>query len=204
MTAPFSGAPGATHDQRVSATGEHSPPRAGHSLSLSLHTSPAIGNAPPLTLRPIITGDLPFLEALYASTRQAEVDRTGWPPLQKQAFLRQQFQAQHSYYQSHIPHGSFDLLVQGDRAIGRLYLAREPGLLRLVDISLLPEMRGQGLGTAVIQAVMKDAESTARRVQLHVENDNPAYRLYQRLGFQHREDRGIYQLLEWQPTAAGG
>ena len=35
---------------------------------------------------------------MYASTRQEELARTGWGEAQREAFLRQQFDAQSSYY----------------------------------------------------------------------------------------------------------
>jgi ribosomal protein S18 acetylase RimI-like enzyme len=36
-------------------------------------------------------------------------------------------------------------------------------------------------------------------VRLHVERNNPALRLYQRLGFREVEDQGVYLALEWTP-----
>ena len=50
----------------------------------------------------------------------------------------------------------------------------------LVFVSVLPEMRGSGLGAKLIQRATDEAEGN---VKLHVEYDNPAKRLYERLGF---------------------
>jgi hypothetical protein len=43
-------------------------------------------------------------------------------------------------------------------------------------------------------------------VRIHVERQNPALALYERLGFRLLEDRGVYLFLEWraeQPGTAG-
>jgi len=50
----------------------------------------------------------------------------------------------------------------------------------LVFVSILPEMRGTGLGTELIQRALDEAHGN---VKLHVEHDNPAKRLYERIGF---------------------
>jgi hypothetical protein len=49
-----------------------------------------------ISYRPISDADLPFLGRLYASTRLEELAVTGWPQEQIDAFLAQQFEAQHA------------------------------------------------------------------------------------------------------------
>jgi ribosomal protein S18 acetylase RimI-like enzyme len=91
------------------------------------------------------------------------------------------------------------------RPAGRLYVARWERELRLVDVALLPEHRGSGLGTALVSRVLAEAADAGKPVTIHVERMNPAQRLYRRLGFTLLEDKGMYLLLEWRPTgtAAG-
>jgi ribosomal protein S18 acetylase RimI-like enzyme len=38
-------------------------------------------------------------------------------------------------------------------------------------------------------------------VRLHVEFNNPAMKLYRRLGFETIEDQGVYHLMEWRLRA---
>jgi GNAT superfamily N-acetyltransferase len=160
------------------------------------------GPAPPYTLRPITPGDLPFLRDLYGSTREEELAVVDWPATQKQAFLDQQFAAQHAWYQEQYAGASFDLVEVAARPAGRLYVARWERELRIVDVSLLPEHRGQGLGTALVAAVIGEATAAGKAVSIHVERQNRALALYSRLGFAVREDKGMYLLLE-RPPAAG-
>ena len=143
--------------------------------------------------------DLPFVEALYISTRLDEVAVTGWPQEQQLAFLTQQHVAQHSHYRIHYADMEWLIVEQAGAPIGRLYLATWPDQLRIVDISLMPENRRRGLGAAIMQDVIAMAAATGKRVSIHVEKNNPARRLYDRLGFRFVEDKGVYDLLEWRP-----
>ena len=158
---------------------------------------------PPLGLRPATDDDLPFLLRLYGSLRAEELAGTDWPAEQKEAFVRQQFEAQHVWYRENYTGASFDVVEVDGVPAGRLYVARWENEVRIVDISLLPEHRGKGLGNALLQAVFADADAAGKPVSIHVERFNPALRLYSRLGFALREDKGVYLLLE-RPVGGGG
>jgi GNAT superfamily N-acetyltransferase len=142
-----------------------------------------------ISYRTMTDGDLPFVAALYATTRADEIASTGWPPEMQAAFLDQQHRAQHFHYRTAWPDGEWLLIERDGAPIGRLYLAGQDDMLLLVDISLLPAERGAGLGTAILKDLLA-AES--RPVELHVERLNPARRLYERLGFAIVEEDVIY------------
>jgi ribosomal protein S18 acetylase RimI-like enzyme len=143
--------------------------------------------------------DLPFLRQLYGSTRAQELAQVPWDDAQKAQFLDFQFHAQHSYYQTHFPDAHRWLIQLDDEPIGRLYLDRRASELRLIDIALLPAHCGLGYGGALLRAVLKLGADNASAVSIHVEQNNPALRLYQRLGFREVETQGIYQLMRWDP-----
>ena len=133
--------------------------------------------------------DLPFVAALYATTRAEEVAATGWPPAMQAAFLEQQHRAQDACYRSAHPDGEWLLIERAGEPVGRLYLAAQLGRLLLVDISLLPAMRGTGLGTAILTDLLA---GETRPVELHVKRFNPATRLYERLGFELAGELDVY------------
>lgn len=144
--------------------------------------------------------DLAFIERLYASTRADELARVPWPQAAVAEFLRLQCALQRAHYQQHYADALF-LVIERDRVpIGRIYLHESASEIRLMEIALLPESRGQGLGTALLRSVLAAARTRGVRVTLHVEPDNPAQRLYTRLGFRLVERRGVYDFLEWVPT----
>ena len=147
--------------------------------------------------------DLPFVAAVYASTREEELAPTGWPVEQKCAFLAHQHAAQHSHYQRHYPGAEWLVIEERGEPVGRLYLVEWETEFRIIDISLLPAARGRGLGGAILSDLLSAARAAGKTVSIHVERNNPAGRLYERLGFRQAEDKGVYLLMEWTPGAGG-
>jgi RimJ/RimL family protein N-acetyltransferase len=156
-----------------------------------------------ISYRPIADADLPFLDALYVSTRAEEVAMTGWPAEMQRQFLAQQFDAQHRHYMRHYPDAEWLVVERAGRAIGRLYMEDWPSQIRIIDISLLPDSRGHGIGRAILEDVIDFAAGMGKLVSIHVEKNNSARRLYDRLGFRKAGDEGVYDRLEWSPEAGG-
>lgn len=144
--------------------------------------------------------DRPFLAALYASTRADELAAFGWPPEMQSAFLAQQHDAQHRHYRAAYADAEWLIVLQEGAAIGRLYLEPRDATLHLIDISLLPERRGIGLGGAILADLIKHGRAMGKAVSLQVEKTNPARRLYERLGFRTTADSGLY---DWMERPAG-
>ncbi len=152
-----------------------------------------------LTFRPSTVEDREFLYRLYASTRQEELAQVPWTDEQKEDFLRFQFDAQDKYYKEEFPAARFDVVLRHGEPIGRLYVDARHDEIRLIDIALLPEHRGAGLGGRLMKGVLAQGEATGLPVQIHVEHNNPAMRLYDRLGFEKVEEQGVYWLMRWTP-----
>lgn len=140
--------------------------------------------------RPLTAEDLPWLAALYASTREDEMRGLPWPAVTVQQFLDQQFRAQHLHYLAHYPQAHYLAITHEGGPVGRLYLDEAGADDRIVDISLLPACRGQGTGTAVLVQVLAAAARRGRGVTLNVLAGNiGARRLYERLGFVPQGDQ---------------
>jgi ribosomal protein S18 acetylase RimI-like enzyme len=157
---------------------------------------------PDVALRSIRPDDEEFLCRVYASTRTEELAPLAWTEEEKAAFLRMQFAAQHRYYQESYTSSRFDVVLVDGRPAGRLYVARWPEELRVIDIALLPEFRGRGVGTGLLRGLLEEGRSRGVPVRIHVERQNPALALYERLGFRLLEDRGVYLFLEWRAAGA--
>ena len=156
-----------------------------------------------ITLRPIQPEDMDFLYRLYHSTRELELDTVAWSQEQKAAFTLMQFNAQHQYYQENYTSADFLVILAGGEPAGRLYIARWPEEIRIVDIALLPEYRNHGIGTRLLKELLAEGERAGKPVSIHVESFNPARRLYERLGFAVAADKGVYLLMQWSPPSAG-
>ena len=148
-------------------------------------------------MRPIVDDDRAFLLDLYASTREAELAPVPWPAEVKRAFLAQQFAAQHKYYHEVYKGADFLLILRAGASIGRVYVNRTPGEICVIEIALLSACRGQGIGTALFAELIDEARANSCEINLHVEPNNPAQRLYSRLGFRLSEHRGAYDYLVW-------
>ena len=156
-----------------------------------------------ISYRAMEESDLPFVAAVYASTRTEELAATGWPDEMKQAFLTQQHQAQHYHYQTYY-HGAEWLIVeQGGVAVGRIYLQEPTSEIPLIDIALLPEHRRAGIGGAMIGDLLEWAGGLGKSISLHVEPNNPVRPFYLRIGFVPTGEAGAYEAMLWQPEGAG-
>ncbi|HYH07462.1 MAG TPA: GNAT family N-acetyltransferase [Thermoanaerobaculia bacterium] len=152
-----------------------------------------------ITFRPERPEDEPFLYRLYVSTREPEMRMVDWPAEQKTAFLRQQFGAQTAHYKTHYADADYSIIVLDGAPAGRLYLHQRGDDLRIMDILLAPEHRGSGIGTVLLKEILDRAAASGHSVSIHVEQDNPALRLYERLGFRQIDTFGVYLLMEWKP-----
>ena len=97
-----------------------------------------------ISLRPITPEDDSFLAAVYASTRSEELLVTDWSDQEKALFCRHQFDAQTAHYTANYPGASFQIIQRAGVPLGRLYLARWEKEIRIVDITLLPEIAARG------------------------------------------------------------
>ncbi|HEX8071756.1 MAG TPA: GNAT family N-acetyltransferase [Pyrinomonadaceae bacterium] len=158
--------------------------------------------APAVSLRPVEAADEPFLLAVYASARAAELAMVPWSDEQRLAFVRMQFAAQTNHYRQHYPAAEHSIIEADGRAVGRVYVGRAPDAITILDVAVLPAERGRGVGTKVVRALCAEAERAGRPVRIYVENFNPSLRLFARLGFEDAEDDGLNRLLVWRPEGA--
>jgi ribosomal protein S18 acetylase RimI-like enzyme len=154
-------------------------------------------------LRSAGPADQPFLRRLYASRRAGEMALTGWKPAQVDAFLEMQFGARERQYGEQYPSREDRLILVDGLQAGRFCIDRGLAELVLVDIALLPEHQGTGIGTALIEGLQREATAARLMVTLHVAAGNPAARLYRRLGFAVESGDGVYEAMRWRPQFAG-
>jgi ribosomal protein S18 acetylase RimI-like enzyme len=155
----------------------------------------------PITLRDALPEDESFLFEVYASTRAQEMAFVPWDDEQRKSFLTMQFVAQHSYYREQFPDANYSVILRDDSPVGRFYVLREKREIRILDITVLPEHRNEGIGTSLMQDLLAEAAQTEKRVQIYVETFNLSLRLFERLGFKSIAEEGINFLMEWCPAS---
>jgi len=150
-----------------------------------------------IVLRPAADADYAFMRQLYGSTRAEEMTRFPFDEAQKKVFLDQQFAAQFEHYGIHYPTCERNIIERDGQPVGRFWIDEWDDQIRIVDIALLPECRGTGIGSRLLHQVMDRAAAAGKPVTIHVERFNPAMSLYKRLGFEHVDEHGVYYLMRW-------
>jgi ribosomal protein S18 acetylase RimI-like enzyme len=155
---------------------------------------------PAVSLRPAGESDRGLLLRLFASTRARELALLPWDGAEKEALVRMQFEAQERSYRAQAPDARCDVVLLAGAPIGRLTVSRGQREIRVLDIALLPEKRGVGIGTLLMEQLAAEADAAAAVLTLHVELHNRARSLYERLGFSEVSRDGVYALLRRLPT----
>lgn len=151
-----------------------------------------------IQLRVMQPQDLPLSFNIYISTRQNEMQQSGWSDKEIYQFLYAQAQTQHYYYVQHYQQAKYYIIEYAQNDVGRLYINDLGPEIRIVDIALLPDFRNLGIGTLLIRQIQQQGQHLQLDVSIHVEQNNPAMQLYKRLGFELiAKVNGIYHFLRW-------
>ncbi|MGH9853325.1 MAG: GNAT family N-acetyltransferase [Blastocatellia bacterium] len=155
-----------------------------------------------VALRPARPEDDAFLVTVYAGTREDELAMTPWDAARRDAFVKFQFAAQQCFYQTEYPRARHEVILAGAERVGRLYVDRRADEIRILDLTLLPEHRGRGIGSPLIGRLMEEAAVAGKPLTISLENFNRSRRLFERLGFAPASENGFHILYEWKPAAA--
>jgi len=151
-------------------------------------------------LRPATLEDEPFLRQLFASTRADELSLMPWDESQKERFIAMQFKAQSQQYAMTYPDADNNVILFNQTPVGRMMVARTEAAISLVDIALLPTYRNAGIGSSLIQDLLKKAATVGKAVRLSVFASSDAIRLYERLGFSRVGGDAVYLEMKWVPS----
>jgi ribosomal protein S18 acetylase RimI-like enzyme len=152
-----------------------------------------------IELRPVEEKDDSFIEKVYRSTREEELNFTNWDEYQKQAFVKMQSVAQVAEYKTKYPGAAFQVIIYKKKDAGRFYTWENENEIRLIDITLLPQFRKKGIGSFLLEGLIKRSEKVQKKISLHVDPVNPALKLYLRSGFIHLRNNGRHYYMERLP-----
>jgi ribosomal protein S18 acetylase RimI-like enzyme len=151
---------------------------------------------PEITLRPATAADQIFLMAVFGSTREHELATLGDSPL-IEGLISMQFKAQQQSYREAYAEAEDSIVLLDHNPIGRILVERSGETIRLVDIALLTEFRGRGIGSILLRGLLNEGAAAGKRVMLSVYKFNPAMRLYERFGFFKVAEDGLYVQMQW-------
>ncbi|WP_306204446.1 GNAT family N-acetyltransferase [Actinoplanes sp. RD1] len=132
------------------------------------------------SLRPATHADAPWLAALRAVGLRPDLERLGRWDDTAEARVRQRFLTEF------VP-ANTDVIEHEGRPVGAIAVRPEPGEQWLEHFYLDPAVRGLGLGSQVLDHVLREHRDD-RPYRLVVVRGSRAVRLYERAGFVHESD----------------
>jgi ribosomal protein S18 acetylase RimI-like enzyme len=149
------------------------------------------------SLCPACPADESFLFELFAESQDQLAGLRSNEALWR-SLVEMQYRGRAMSYAAQHPQAEDSILLDEDgQPAGRLLLDRQPDRWRIVDIAVLAARRGQGLGTEVVRQCQQRAASAGARLELQVRPENPARRLYERLGFRVASEAGVSVEMVW-------
>ncbi len=138
-----------------------------------------------LTIRPILQADASFLwEMLYQALYVPE----GAPPFPRDIVQQPDIS---QYVQAWGQPDDVGLIACNDETpVGAIWIRRIKAYGFVDDdtpelsIAMLPEYRGKGIGTKLMDELFSLLQTRYAALSLSVSKENPAVRLYERLGFE--------------------
>ena len=148
-------------------------------------------------LRPIrLPEDEDFLRMLYFDRRD-DLQQLPIDAKMKEDLILMQFRAQTMQYAADFPAAEHSVVTFDDDAVGRYIVESRRDEIYAVDLSILSNYRGRGIGAVVLGRTIREAAKSGRRYLLHVDLGNRAKRLYERLGFVTVEETQTNFRMEW-------
>jgi ribosomal protein S18 acetylase RimI-like enzyme len=152
-------------------------------------------------LRPCAASDDAFLHDVFATTWESEVAALPNQNL-AQHVLRIQHIAQERKFAARYPGYERFVVVEKGQDAGRLYVHRSALTMQVVDLTLMPAFRSQGIGSRVFRDLFEEAAREGRSVTLRVGRRNRrATDFYSRLGFSLVGIDDLDNYFEWTPAA---
>lgn len=138
-----------------------------------------------------------FMAQLFYSTKPFFYG-LGLPREVVDTMLAQQYQLQQASYREQYPNANTYILFYQQQTIGKVMLDISEYKIHLVDLIIIPSMRGQGFGSAALANIKQEAIKRHLPVGLSVEAENTrAKKLYLQHGFKFESCSETHELMRW-------
>lgn len=149
------------------------------------------------SLRFVQKDDDNFLFALFCATR-TEFSLLPLPPQPLEFLLQQQYRLQHAGYATQYPHAMSLVIEYQSVNIGKIVINKSDASVHIVDFAIIPQCRGRGYGSVILESIKAYAQINGATVSLSVDRQNVrAKQLYSRLGFQSSALTETHEWLLW-------
>ena len=131
-------------------------------------------------------------ETAYALKKEAlgphVVPRWGWDEREQRAIMEEKWRAKRFYR-----------IVHDGETIGTIALDEEGEALHLSEFYIAPRFQNRGIGSRVLEPILREADAKGRAVRLECLKWNPAFALYERHGFRVRSETDVHYFMERRP-----
>ena len=144
-------------------------------------------------LRPAVPEDRDWIYACKAASVRPCVEPIwGWD----EAFQRRDFDGDFGSI------GQFSVIEAAGQPIGFLQVLEEKDCVEVAELHLVPDCRGQGIGSSILRRLLADCGNRGRTLRLGCFKENHrAKALYQRLGFRQTAETETHYVLEAAPDS---
>jgi ribosomal protein S18 acetylase RimI-like enzyme len=149
----------------------------------------------------VMPDDEPFLQELYAETRD-DLNEFISDESQLRKLLAMQYSGQKATYSAEFPNAVDQIVLLDGDPVGRLLLDHRQDSTHGVDIAILKSARNLGVGSAVLSRLFEECSKKGVRFTLSVVKNNPAIRLYERLGCRIGGDHVTHLSMTWRPDGS--
>ena len=154
-----------------------------------------------LGMRPATAMDAPFLERLYRSARP-DLQLLDGSQEQREALVAQQYGVLQAGTAANHPNAMHFVVEKQGSQIGGLIVDFGANVVHLVYLALIPAVRGQGLGRALVRGLQQAAALAHAPLNAVVWRSNPrARQLYIELGFTVESAQPAAEQMVWYPDA---
>lgn len=148
------------------------------------------------------TTDRAFLLDLFFANRHAEWSSVPLGEADLRQLIEHQFYLQTHHYRTHFSQANYFVVAKDSHPIGRIIMHCSEARHHLVDICLMPEQCGYGIGSRLMDGVIERSDAANIPLTLHVVEGNRAHRLYARKGFQVVDRHGPHLVMARHPKKA--
>jgi ribosomal protein S18 acetylase RimI-like enzyme len=154
-------------------------------------------------LRPQLPDDEAFLRRLIVETVAGELGAANWPEPMRSQLLDMQYNGRRQSARSHGD-GTYSHIIDVDGTdSGWIVVTTMEHEVYVMEIMVLPQVRGKGIGSAALEDVISSAHAAGKPVRLTVNAVNAgAIRFYLRLGFLRIGGDEVQHLMECPLPAA--
>lgn len=102
-------------------------------------------------------------------------------------------------YKQDFKPAEIQVVCLADEPVGRLRVVRGDEIY-IGGMQILPEYRGRGLGTAILESLVEESKETSKPIRLEVFHDNPkAFALYENVGFKVVGENEQQKIMLYEP-----